>query len=65
MGRISEFAVRRIKESANIVDIVGDFVKLSRKGKDYEGICPFHEDRHTGSFVVSPQIGRASCRERV
>ena len=61
MGRISEFTVRRIREAANIVDIVGDFVRLSRKGKDYEGLCPFHDDRHKGSFVVSPQRNMCKC----
>lgn len=52
---IDEITARRIKDTADIVDVVGDFVTLKRSGKSYTGLCPFHSDRHTGSFVVTPK----------
>ena len=53
--RIDEATERRIKEAANIVDVVGDFVTLKKSGNEYTGLCPFHDDRHVGSFMVSPK----------
>lgn len=50
-----------IKDAANIVDVVSDFVQLKRSGSEYTGRCPFHEDRHTGSFMVSPKKNIATC----
>lgn len=59
--RIDDFTERRIKEAASIVDVVGDFVQLKRSGSEYTGRCPFHNDRHTGSFMVSPKKNIAHC----
>lgn len=61
MGRIDEQTEQRIKDAADIVSIVGEFVTLRKSGKDYMGLCPFHDDRHVGSFVVSPGRGIYSC----
>lgn len=61
MPRLSDTTIRRATEAANILDIVGDFVELTKKGKDYEGLCPFHDDRHLGSFVVSESRNLCSC----
>lgn len=61
MARIDLITVNKAKDAARIADIVGDFVQLRRKGKDYEGLCPFHDDRHMGSFVVSPSLNICSC----
>lgn len=58
---INEETQRKIKEAANIVDVVGEFVKLHKKGVNYEGICPFHEDRTLGSFVVSQAKNVCNC----
>lgn len=59
--RIDEATERRIKEAADIVDVVGDYVNLKRSGAEYTGLCPFHGDRHTGSFMVSPKKNIAHC----
>lgn len=59
--RIDNLLLRRIKDSANIVDVVGDFVELRHKGADYLGLCPFHNDRHLGSFVVSERRNTYTC----
>ena len=61
---IDRETVDRIYAAANIVDIIGDFVTLRRKGVNYTACCPFHNEK-TPSFIVSPEIGRAACRERV
>ena len=47
-------AARQIKETANIVDVVAEHVNLRRSGRNYIGLCPFHEDRKP-SFVVSEE----------
>lgn len=54
MGKIDNLTVQKIKEAANIVDVVGDFLDLKRKGVNYQCLCPFHQDNHIGSFVVRP-----------
>lgn len=58
---MDDFTIQRIKDAASIVDVVGAYVQLKRKGKDYLGLCPFHNDRHLGSFVVSPSRGTYHC----
>ena len=61
MPRIDQIIVNRILEAADIVDVVGDFVTLTKKGVRYIGCCPFHEDRHAGSFVVYPKKKCFKC----
>lgn len=58
MDRIIE---QKIKDAANIVDVVGEFVNLKKRGADYVGLCPFHDDRHIGSFKVSESRNICSC----
>ncbi|MBN2558356.1 MAG: DNA primase [Clostridia bacterium] len=45
--------VEEIIEKNDIVDVVSDYVKINRKGKDYFGLCPFHREK-TPSFSVVP-----------
>lgn len=47
-------------DTANIVDVVGDFVTLRRRGVNYTACCPFHEEK-TPSFSVSPAKGIFKC----
>ena len=52
---------RKIKEAADIVDVVGDFVELKKRGTGYVGLCPFHDDHTIGSFQVSPSKQMCKC----
>ena len=52
--------VDRNYAAANIVDIIGDYVTLKRKGVNYQACCPFHNEK-TPSFVVSPSKGVYKC----
>ena len=61
MSKIDDLTIRRIKETADIVDVVGDFVKLKKSGVRYLGLCPFHDDKHLGSFVVYPKGNVFKC----
>jgi len=54
MAKIEKFIIEKILETAKIEEVVGDFVTLKKKGVRYLGLCPFHEDRSMGSFVVYP-----------
>lgn len=52
MSKIDDLTIRRIKDTADIVDVVGDFVDLRKAGVNYTGLCPFHDDHHLGNFIV-------------
>ena len=54
MAKIPRETIDRILEAAKIEEVVGDFVTLKKKNVRYLGLCPFHEDRHIGNFVVHP-----------
>lgn len=60
MRRIDRDTVQKILDTANIVDVVSDFVSLKRRGANYIGLCPFHNER-TPSFSVSPSKGICKC----
>ena len=53
---IADDIVERVREEADIVQIVGEFVKLKRVGNSYRGPCPFHMGTHD-NFAVSPRGG--------
>lgn len=57
---IDRETVQRIIDTANIVEVVSDFVSLKRRGANYIGLCPFHNER-TPSFSVSPAKGICKC----
>ena len=57
---IDRETVDRIYAAANIVDIIGEYVTLKRKGVNYQACCPFHNEK-TPSFVVSPSKGVYKC----
>ncbi|MFT8580648.1 MAG: DNA primase [Schleiferilactobacillus perolens] len=51
--RIPEPVIEDIRQKANILDIVGQYVQLRKQGRNYFGLCPFHEEK-TPSFSVAP-----------
>lgn len=57
---IDRETIDRIFAAVNIVDIVGDYVTLKRRGSNYQACCPFHQEK-TPSFVVSPARGIYKC----
>ena len=61
MAQIDNLTAQKIKDSASVVDVIGDFYDLRKKGVNYECLCPFHDDRHMGSFKVSPKKNTYSC----
>ena len=58
--RIDQPTVDRIVDAAEIVDVVSQYVTLRRRGVNYVGLCPFHEDK-TPSFYVSPSKNICKC----
>ncbi len=57
---IDRSTIDRIFAAADIVEIIGDYVTLKRKGLNYQACCPFHQEK-TPSFVVSPSKGMFKC----
>ena len=57
---IDRETVERIVETAEITDVVQDFVNLKKRGANYLGLCPFHNEK-TPSFTVSPSKGIFKC----
>ena len=60
MKKIDRETVQKILDTADIVDVVSDFVHLKRRGAGYIGLCPFHNER-TPSFSVSKSKGICKC----
>ncbi len=52
MAEAGSFA-EKVKQQADIVRVVGEYVRLKKTGKDFSGLCPFHQEK-TPSFTVSP-----------
>lgn len=60
MKRIDRETVQKILDTADIVEVVSDFVHLKRSGSGYKGLCPFHNER-TPSFSVSKTKNLCKC----
>ncbi len=60
MQFISEDKINEIRNSADIVNIISDYIPLKMQGKNYFGICPFHDD-HTPSMSVSKERQLFKC----
>lgn len=57
---IDQNTIARILDSAEIVEVISDFINLKRRGVNYLGLCPFHNEK-TPSFTVSPAKGIFKC----
>ena len=53
--------IEEVKSRIDIVDFVGESVKLRRSGKNYSGYCPFHDNTRTPAFAVFPDSGTWRC----
>jgi DNA primase len=60
MQLISEEKINEIRNSADIVNIISDYIPLKMQGKNYFGVCPFHDD-HTPSMSVSKERQMFKC----
>ena len=60
MSRFSPDTIERVREAANIVEIVSAYTDLRRQGERFVGLCPFHDER-TPSFSVKPRDGFYYC----
>ncbi len=58
--RIPDDKIQEIRAATDIVEYIGTFVKLKKRGKSYLGLCPFHSEK-TPSFNVSPDKGMYYC----
>lgn len=57
MARLSQEKIDEIRQSVDIVDVMGQYLELHKKGKNYMAICPFHDDNHPSlSISQSRQI---------
>ena len=54
MARYSEEIIEQVRQNNDIVDIISQYVHLTRKGRNYFGLCPFHNEK-SPSFSVSPE----------
>lgn len=57
---IDQTTIQKIFDAADIYEVVSDFVALKKRGVNYVGCCPFHNEK-TGSFTVSPSKGIYKC----
>jgi len=60
MARIKDASVEAVKNAAQILPVVEDYVRLRKAGGTYKGLCPFHQER-TPSFTVTPARGTFKC----
>lgn len=60
MAYISNEIINEIRNKTDIVDVVSKYINLTKKGKNYIGVCPFHDD-HSPSMSVSPEKQIFTC----
>ncbi len=53
-------SVDQVKQSIDIVDLIGSYVELKKAGRNYKGFCPFHSEK-TSSFMVSQELQIYKC----
>ena len=60
MPYFSDDIIEEVRSRNDIVDVIGQYVHLTKKGSTYFGLCPFHNEK-TGSFSVSPNKQMYYC----
>lgn len=55
MPKVEQWIIDKVKDAADIVEVVGEFVDLRKAGVNYTGLCPFHSDKTDGNFIVRPK----------
>ncbi|MCK5330835.1 MAG: DNA primase, partial [Candidatus Marinimicrobia bacterium] len=60
MGRIPRDIIERINDTADILEVVEQYVDLKKRGRNYFGLCPFHHEK-TASFSVAPEKNIYHC----
>src|SRR5271155_3594366 len=60
MIRYDDNKIEEVRERANIVEVIGAHVRLRRSGRNYSGLCPFHNEK-TPSFSVNAERGFFHC----
>jgi DNA primase len=58
--KIPQEIIDKVKDSSDIVEVIGEFIPLKRRGTNFLGLCPFHKEK-TPSFTVSPDKGIYKC----
>ena len=53
-GFISRESIEEVSNKTDIVQLIGERVQLTQRGRDWWGVCPFHQDKNP-SFIVSPE----------
>ena len=60
MAKISEQSIEKIRNRADVVEIISKYVSLKKRGRNYFGLCPFHNEK-TPSFSVNPEKQIFKC----
>lgn len=60
MAQISEYTIEKIRNKADIIDIVSPYVNLKKRGRNFFGVCPFHSEK-TASFSVNSEKQIFKC----
>ena len=50
-----------ILRNADIVEVISHYIKVEKKGRNYTGLCPFHDDKSLGNFYISKEKGIFKC----
>ena len=60
MARISEQSIEKVRQAADIIEVVSGYVELKQRGRNFFGLCPFHTEK-TPSFSVNPEKQIFKC----
>ena len=60
MARISEQSIEKVRQAADIIEVVSSHVELKQRGRNFFGLCPFHREK-TPSFSVNPEKQIYKC----